>query len=60
MSGYVQTYRNGARSSDEKVDLYELKPVGVDIFTGKEVNAMTIKYSKTGAHLIPIYYERGQ
>lgn len=58
MTGTIRKLRSGAKSSDEKIDLFEDKPIGVDIFTGKPVNAMTIKYSKTGAHLIPTYYER--
>ena len=56
MTGYIQPYGNGVNSSDEKVDLYEANPVGIDIFTGNVVNAMTIKYGKTGSHLIPTYY----
>ena len=58
MTGTIRKLRNGSKGSDEKIDLFEDKPIGVDIFTGKPVNAMTIKYSKTGAHLIPTYYER--
>ena len=59
MTGTIRKLRSGAKSSDEKIDLFEGRLVGIDIFTGKPVNAMTIKYSKTGAHLIPTYYERG-
>ena len=59
MTGFLETSRKGAQTSNEKVDLFEDRPLGVDVYTGKPVNAMTIKYSKTGAHLIPIYYERG-
>ena len=59
MTGTIRKLRSGAKSSDEKIDLFEDRLVGIDIFTGKPVNAMTIKYSKTGAHLIPTYYERG-
>ena len=59
MTGTIRKLRSGAESSDEKIDLFEDRPVGIDIFTGNSVNAMTIKYSKTGAHLIPTYYERG-
>lgn len=58
MTGTIRKLRNGSKGSDEKIDLFEDKPIGVDIFTSKPVNAMTIKYSKTGAHLIPTYYER--
>lgn len=59
MTGFLETSRNGDQTSNEKVDLFEDKPLGIDVYTGKQVNAMTIKYSKTGAHLIPTYYERG-
>ena len=59
MTGFLETSRKGAKTSNEKVDLFEDKPLGIDVYTGKSVNAMTIKYSKTGAHLIPTYYERG-
>lgn len=59
MTGFLETSRNGAQISNEKVDLFEDKPLGIDVYTGKPINAMTIKYSKTGAHLIPTYYERG-
>ena len=59
MTGFLETSRNGAQTSNEKVDLFEDKPLGIDVYTGKPVNAMTIKYSKTGTHLIPTYYERG-
>ncbi|WP_240622984.1 polymorphic toxin type 50 domain-containing protein [Streptococcus respiraculi] len=58
MTGSIRELRNGTKSSDEKVDLIETGLVGIDFFTGKPVNAMTIKYSKTGVHLIPTYYER--
>lgn len=59
MTGFLETNRKGAQTSNEKVDLFEDRPLGIDVYTGKPVNAMTIKYSKTGAHLIPTYYERG-
>ena len=59
MTGFIETSRKGAKTSNEKVDLFEDSPLGIDVYTGKPVNAMTIKYSKTGAHLIPTYYERG-
>lgn len=59
MTGFLETSRKGAQTSNEKVDLFEDRSLGIDVYTGKPVNAMTIKYSKTGAHLIPIYYERG-
>ena len=59
MTGSLETSRKGAQTSNEKVDLFEDRPLGIDVYTGKPVNAMTIKYSKTGAHLIPTYYERG-
>ena len=59
MTGFLETSRKGAQTSNEKVDLFEDSPLGIDVYTGKPVNAMTIKYSKTGAHLIPTYYERG-
>lgn len=59
MTGFLETSRKGARTSNEKVDLFEDRPLGIDVYTGKPVNAMTIKYGKTGAHLIPTYYERG-
>ena len=59
MTGFLETSRNGDQTSNEKVDLFEDKPLGIDVYTGKQVNAMTIKYGKTGAHLIPTYYERG-
>lgn len=59
MTGFLETSRKGAQTSNEKVDLFEDRPLGIDVYTGKPVNAMTIKYSKTGAHLIPTYYERG-
>lgn len=59
MTGTIRKLRSGAESSDEKIDLFEDRPVGIDIFTGNLVNAMTIKYSKTGEHLILTYYERG-
>lgn len=59
MTGFLETSRNGAQTSNEKVDLFEDKLLGIDVYTGKPINAMTIKYSKTGAHLIPTYYERG-
>ena len=59
MTGFLETDRKGAQTSNEKVDLFEDKPLGIDVYTGRPVNAMTIKYSKTGAHLIPTYYERG-
>ncbi|MGI0385884.1 polymorphic toxin type 50 domain-containing protein [Streptococcus pneumoniae] len=59
MTGFLETSRKGAKTSNEKVDLFEDTPLGIDVYTGKPVNAMTIKYSKTGAHLIPTYYERG-
>lgn len=58
MTGQVRKVRNGSRSSDEKVDLFEDRSIGIDAVTGNPVNAMTIKYSKTGVHLIPTYYER--
>ena len=59
MTGFLETSRKGAQTSNEKVDLFEDRPLGIDVYTGKPVNAMTIKYSRTGAHLIPTYYERG-
>ena len=59
MTGFIEISRKGARTSNEKVDLFEDRPLGIDVYTGKPVNAMTIKYGKTGAHLIPTYYERG-
>lgn len=43
-----------------KKELVDLKPelhVGVDAYTGKEANGITIHYSKNGVHLIPTYHE---
>ena len=58
MTGFLETSRKGVRTSNEKVHLFEDKPLGIDVYTGKQINAMTIKYSKTGVHLIPTYHER--
>lgn len=58
MTGYLETYANGVKSDNEKVDLFEERKLAMDFYTGNSVNAMTIKYSKTGVHIIPIYYER--
>lgn len=58
-TGFISTTQKGNKTSNEKVDLFEKESLGIDIFTGKEINSMTIKYSKTGVHLIPTYYERG-
>ncbi|MFI3128345.1 polymorphic toxin type 50 domain-containing protein [Streptococcus suis] len=58
MTGYLDKDSNGSRTGNEKIDLPNGVNVGVDVFTGKIVNALTIKYSKTGVHIIPTYYER--
>ena len=60
MTGYLETYANGVKSGSEKVDLFEERKLGVDFYTGNSVNAMTIKYSKAGVHIIPTYYERSE
>lgn len=58
MTGFLELTRDGVKTSNEKIDLFEERPLGIDVYTGKPVNAMTIKYSKTGVHLIPTYHER--
>lgn len=57
-TGRLQRTKSGDRTTNEKVDLPDDLHLGVDVFTGNEVNALTIKYSKTGVHIIPTYYER--
>lgn len=57
MAGYIEK-RKGIRTQFEKVDLDEQDYLGIDIFSGNKINAMTIHYGKTGVHLVPTYYER--
>lgn len=59
MTGFLEIDRKNTRTSNEKVDLDENEQLGVDVYTGKPINALTIKYSKTGVHIIPTRYERG-
>lgn len=58
LTGELQKTKKGNRTSNEKVDLNSSDIVGVDVFTGNIANALTIKYSKTGVHIIPTYFER--
>ena len=57
-TGYLEKDRFGKRGHTEKIDLPESEGLGVDVYTNKIVNAMTIHYSKSGVHLVPTYYER--
>lgn len=58
MTGYLDKDSKGSRTGNEKIDLLDSMNIGVDAFTGKIANALTIKHSKTGVHIIPTYYER--
>lgn len=58
MTGVLKKNRHSVRGHREKVDLPDNLHIGIDGYTGKEVNSITIHYSKTGAHIIPTYYEK--
>lgn len=57
MSGRLRKNRDGSRTFKENIDLPAGRHLGIDIYTGKEINGMTIHYSKTGVHIVPIYYK---
>lgn len=54
-TGLLRKNRNGDYLNIEEVDINE--NIGIDIYTGKMANGISIRYSKTGAHIYPIYHE---
>ena len=56
MTGKIR-YSGNKRTGDELIDISEDLKLGKDAYRGKYINGFTIKYSKTGAHLIPTYHE---
>lgn len=49
--------RERGRTGNELIDIPSDLKLGRDIYTGKYINGFTIKYGKTGSHLIPTYHE---
>lgn len=60
MTGYIEKDRNGKRKSTEKITLNEKKELGIDFYTKRSINAMTIHYGKTGVHLVPTFFDTGE
>ena len=60
MTGYIEKDRNGKRKSTEKITLNEKKELGIDFYTNRPINAMTIHYGKTGVHLVPTFFDTGE
>ncbi|MDG3109151.1 minor capsid protein [Streptococcus suis] len=56
MTGNIRNRENG-RTGNELIDIPADLKLGKDIYTGKHINGFTIKYGKTGSHLIPTYHE---
>ena len=56
-TGRVVKNKKG-RTHKEQIDLPEDVLLGIDIYSGNQVNGLTIHYGKTGAHIIPTYHER--
>ncbi|HFR3440460.1 TPA: minor capsid protein [Streptococcus suis] len=56
MTGNIRNRENG-RTGNELIDIPADLKLGKDIYTGKYINGFTIKYGKTGSHLIPTYHE---
>ena len=57
MTGRLRKNRDGSRTFKENINLPAGQHLGIDIYTGKEINGMTIHYSKTGVHIVPLYYK---
>ncbi|RLK62542.1 hypothetical protein D3H64_09260, partial [Atopobacter sp. AH10] len=57
MTGVLKITKSGAYGNREKITLTADLHLGIDVYTKKDINAITIHYSKTGVHLIPTYYE---
>ena len=57
MTGRLRKNRDGSRTFKENINLLAGQHLGIDIYTGKEINGMTIHYSKTGVHIVPLYYK---
>lgn len=55
MTGTLKTGKS-SKSNKELVDFDNGADYGIDIYTGKSANGMTIHYSKTGVHLVPTYH----
>lgn len=60
MTGRIEKDRNGKRKSTEKIMLNEKKELGIDFYTKRSINAMTIHYGKTGVHLVPTFFDTGE
>lgn len=56
MTGQIRN-REKERSGNETIDIVVEKKMGIDIYSGNYINGFTIKYSKTGSHIIPTYHE---
>ena len=56
-TGRLRKNRDGSRTFKENINLPVGQHLGIDIYTGKEINGMTIHYSKTGVHIVPLYYK---
>ncbi|HEM2753218.1 TPA: phage head morphogenesis protein, partial [Streptococcus suis] len=56
MTGNIRNRETG-RTGNELIDIPADLKLGKDIYTGKYINGFTIKYGKTGSHLIPTYHE---
>lgn len=55
-TGELRKNKNG-RTNKEVIDLSEGLRFGIDVYSGKFANGITIHYGKTGSHIIPTYYE---
>jgi len=56
MSGRIR-YSGNKRTGNELIDISADLKLGRDAYSGKYINGFTIKYSKTGSHLIPTFHE---
>lgn len=56
MTGRMLKNKKG-RTHKEIVDLPSSLQIGIDVYSGKVANGLTIHYGKTGSHIIPTYYE---
>ncbi|RLK62402.1 phage head morphogenesis protein, partial [Atopobacter sp. AH10] len=56
MTGRIRNRESG-RTGNELINISEKLTLGKDIYSGNYINGFTIKYSKTGAHIIPTYHK---
>lgn len=56
MSGRIR-YSGNKRTGNELINISADLKLGRDAYSGKYINGFTIKYSKTGSHLIPTFHE---